>query len=228
MTDNAEPTAIEQRFRQMMEEVASTPGIEIQDLDHGAVPAGTLSAAEAFEELAEYDGIVLDPDMRPCVHRASEVGMRWQSTGEPPAGGEFWLIRPTAAVVLEAPDFLAPKNPAEAELYAQLRVIDYHPVGGTGLFTAFRLESGVPAPEIWYYNPAHGACELSLDYCGYVDALLTTRGFYHWQYLFADLPLGAPQFATELRGIAHSLEFLRATLPDPGYQLLDDRLADRT
>ncbi|MEV0053676.1 hypothetical protein AB0H34_24630 [Saccharopolyspora shandongensis] len=62
-------------------------------------------------------------------------------------------------------------------------MIDEKPGGGGGTFAALRLQPDNPFPEIWYHDFRKGAFKLDVDYCGYLDELITTKGAPGWHYL---------------------------------------------
>jgi hypothetical protein len=65
----------------------------------------------------------------------------------------------------------------------------------------FKFEQGVESPEVWLFSDQ--CYKLDLTYQKYVECLFETRGFFDWQYLFADVSLddlntGMVEYLTEM------------------------------
>lgn len=78
---------------------------------------------------------------------------------------------------------------------------------------------------MWTHDPSHGAFALELDYPGYLDALLATKGFYGWQFLHTDIRLAEHPALADL--IRTNLDFVTRALPAPGHGELEARFAAR-
>ncbi|MFI8826091.1 hypothetical protein [Streptomyces sp. NPDC053431] len=222
------PTTYEQKHLLAIAEVKGCARLRVLAEERGAISAAVENAADAFARIERRKGIRLDPELQRCFLRYSDLGLYWRGDG--PYGdiaGEFYLPRLTKALLGGPSESIAATNPEEAELYAQLRVIDYHPHGGTGTFSALRVATEGTSSEIWYYDMNRGIFPLDIDYCTYLDQVLVTRGFYGWQYLFADVSFRAREFAAIAVTARKSIDLLSALFPDAAYEPLESRLAQR-
>ncbi|MFF0434568.1 hypothetical protein ACFYU9_20330 [Streptomyces sp. NPDC004327] len=223
-----DPTPVERRFLDMIAKLKQSDAIDVRGERKGDISDVVEDTAAGFALLEELFGITLDPALVDHHVRYWELGIHWYEAGASVgAGGEFVLRELVDALMSGPPDAGSVRDEEEAALFGELRVIDYLPDSGENAFAAVRLAKDTLAPRTWVHWFPHGLFELELDYPGYLEALLLTRGFYGWQFLYADVRLADPAYAPLADLIRTGLDFLAAALPDPRYEELETRLADR-
>ena len=223
-----DPKPIEQRFLTMIESLKRSDAISFNGEKKGAISKWVVDSAAGFSLLEELQAVTLDPSLEEYHIRNKNLGIHWYEAGASGgAGGEFVLRELVEAVVSGPPDASSVLYDEERELFRQLRVIDYKPEGGIVSFAAVRLADDTIAPQTWVYWFPHGAFALDLDYREYLEALLLTRGLYGWQFLYADVRLADDRFVSLVDLIRTGLDFLKEALPDPRYEELEIRLAER-
>jgi hypothetical protein len=212
----------EKRYVKMFDEIAASDDMEVLHEDRGEVMDSIGDADEAFGWIARLRNVELPPSMKECFFRRSQLAIHWQAADPGTAAGELNLIN-----IVEAIAAGAPRVGAEAEDGVEpeaFRIFDDHPRGGTGTFSALRLADGPDAPEVWFYSGPRGYVKLELDYCAYLDTLLVTKGFYTWQYLFADATLPEKEAGYVTERMRLMLDFLPPRFPDYDYSPLEARL----
>ncbi|MCD9877604.1 hypothetical protein [Streptomyces guryensis] len=233
-------TPQEARYLRMLNELHDAEGIEVSDEtveidDEERHSLGVPMARRAEEFLlmaqsdAQWDGFVIDPQIAERGLRFFEIGSYWRCAKPlPKVSGEFFL-RTFFDVLVSSPPKLAWKGTPEGErvLYSQFRVIDSHPKSGSGLLAAVRIQTDTTPLEIWVWDARLGAKKMDLDYCGYLDALLLTKGAYGWQYLFTDVSLADDLFRNVTANLTDALEILPRLFPDGDYASLVSRLEAR-
>jgi hypothetical protein len=223
-------TAYEQRLRETVEELKGSSALEVRELDERPLAEHLGDASSALAKIGEFAGLTLPPGLGANFHRHSELHVEWRAK-EPDGkvGGEFRLLHIGVAIMGAPPDWPAEvaRDDAERKLFQQFRFFDLQPSGGTGTLTGFRLAEDAEPTEVWFYDPYRGFLKLDVDYGGYLDALLVTRGIYYWQYLFADAQQGLPQLASIVRSLARGVDFLGRAFPGDDLSELRDRLAVR-
>ncbi|WP_091099661.1 hypothetical protein [Micromonospora citrea] len=91
-----------------------------------------------------------------------------------------------------------------------------------------RATPGASDPEIWFHDLRDGALRMDLDYPGYLEALLVTKGVIGWQYLYCapeDCGMG---FFPLVDGLAEMLDVFPRLFPHHDYADLAARLRERT
>lgn len=223
-----DPTPIERRFLEMIESLKRSDEIDVNGERKGAISEVVEDSTAGFSQLEELFDVTLDPVLRDYHVRYSDLGIHWYAAGASVgAGGEFVLHELVDALMSGPPDASSVRDDEERELFQQLRVIDYQPEGGVNAFAAVRLSGNTIAPQVWVYRFPYGAFALDLDYRGYLEALLLTKGFYGWHFLYTDVRLADARYAPLVDLIRTGLDFLKETLPDPRYEELETRLAER-
>lgn len=223
-----DPTPIERRFLAMIDSLKRSESISTNGEKKRAISELAEDSIAGFSQLKDQFEITLDPALKDCHVRYWELGIHWYAAGASVgAGGEFVLHELVDALMSGPPDADGLRDDGVHELFEQLRVIDYQPEGGRFFFAAVRLTGDTIAPRMWMYHFPYGAFELELDYHGYLEALLLTRGLYHWQFLYTDIRLSGPTYAPIVNQIRTGLDFLKAVQPDPRYAELENRLAER-
>lgn len=226
-------TTFERRLRKTVKELKGSAALEIRRLDEYPLAKFLGDAASAMAKVGGLAGMKLPPGLSANFHRHSELHVAWRAK-EPDAevGGEFLLLNIGAAIVSPQPEWspqLA-RDDEERKVFQQLRFFDLQPSGGTGTRCAFRLCEDTDPTEVWLYDAFRGFrafLKLDVDYGGYLDALLLTRGIYYWQYLFADPGRGLPRLARVVKSLGTSVDFLARTFPGDDFSDLWDRLAVR-
>lgn len=106
-------------------------------------------------------------------------------------------------------------------------MIGDQPAGGVITFDAVQVKDATMLPRVWLHRFPYGTFELDLDYPAYLEALLLTKGFYGWQFLYADVPLGSVDYVSIAPMIRHGIDILHDHLPDPRLDNLEARFAER-
>ncbi|MCX4232473.1 hypothetical protein [Streptomyces ortus] len=196
---------------------------------------GALTAV--FDGVSGFEGVVLDPGLERCMVGISDLSSCWGTVDTlPRLRGEFsikeffdCLLDPPPELVREEP------APAEAEFYSQLRVIDSAPRAANGMMTAVRIQPGVNSLEIYFIDSGldrtpeyeNEYIRMDVDYCGYLDALLMTKGTFGWQYLFTEASSRDERFRDFSDRLAYMLELFPRIFPEYDYTPLRDRLEAR-
>jgi hypothetical protein len=224
-----ELTDFEKRLVAMRDQLAGSDAVEVMASERLLVDDHGITAADAFANVAQWGGVTLDPSLQQCYFGFGGFSSQWRTVEPyPHVRGEFKLTDLPSAAVGAAPALAWEGSSAEERnLYAQFRVIDDMPVGGMGMLAAIRVEEGVSSPEVWYYYSHFGAVKLDLDYCGYLEALLLTRGASGWQYLFAGVSLADSRLTGLAENLANMVDLFPRIFPGPDYGPIGERLAQR-
>lgn len=221
-------TPIERRFLEMIESLKRSDAIDFSGDRKGAISEVVEDSAAAFAVLEELYGVRLDPVLQDYHVRYLELGIHWYAAdASVGAGGEFVLCELVDALMSGPPDDHSARDDEERELFRHLRVVDGQPDSGVIAFSAVRPTHGTIAPQMWVHRFPYGTFALDLDYRGYLEALLLTKGFHGWQFLYTDVQLADPRYAPLAHQIRSGLDFLTGTLPDPRYADLEARLVER-
>jgi hypothetical protein len=221
-------TDFESRISEMLQEIKTSDGLQVLHEKQGPILQYVGDAENAFALLARDEKLTLVPELQRCFFRYSEFALHWRALDPESAGGEFDLINLVESIVSGPPGLVTDFTPNEERpLLQSFRVIDDHPQGGTGTLVALRIIEGAISPEVWYYHGTRGSVKLDVDYCGYLDALIVTKGFYGWQYLYADVPLAAHDFTNVAKQLRLRLDLLSRLFPDHDYAPLEERFAQR-
>jgi hypothetical protein len=233
------PTRRERDYLRMIEELRSCDSIVVfddlvgaEDLQGGNLGRPLSEQAAEVRAIAqskpEWAGVTLDPEIERCGLRFPEIGSHWATAkGLPRLSGEFRLPMFYDAL-FAVPPSPAGDGPAAATVdHAQLREIDGHPQSGSGLLAAVRLQPHTSPLEIWASSPGTGPRKMDLDYCGYLDALLITKGAYGWQFLFTDVSLADDLFHHVVSNMEVMLGLFPELFPEYDYAPLAARLEAR-
>ncbi|WP_405798052.1 hypothetical protein [Streptomyces sp. NBC_01506] len=207
--------ATERRLRRMLGELQKAPDIEIFSPRTG--------------EIALTDQDTDAPFAERCLVRFDQISAHWDLEGSG-LSGEFCVSHPATALTTKAPpDATELMTPAVRQRYAEFRVLDDHPVSGTGEFAALRIRPETPAPEIWYHASEFrlGGYRMDLDYCQYLEALTLTKGTFGWQYLFCDVSFTDDDFSGIAADLEEMLDVFPELFPDHNYEPLSSRLTER-
>ncbi|REK87656.1 hypothetical protein DY245_25520 [Streptomyces inhibens] len=219
----------EKRYLAMLDELSNSPEIQVYYEERGPVEEQVGDAQEAFELIADEQGIFLDPLLHRTFLRFEELSCHWGvERGDVYLTGEFSLYHLAAAMLTVGVDLATDDTPEEeSTLYSELRLFDDHPRGGGDTMAALRIHPGMTSPEVWYYHGTRGVFKLDLNYSEYLDALLTTKGTYGWQYLFTDVSMRDVDFQGAAENIQNMLKIFPEIFPDHDYEPFRVRLAER-
>ncbi|MFF2505721.1 hypothetical protein ACFVTY_20370 [Streptomyces sp. NPDC058067] len=160
---------------------------------------------------------------------AEEVHVSWDSTGPVVVKGEMCLSNLLTSLTRWHPPLEDPTlRPSERRVLAELKVVDEEPFAGTGRATGLRITDRGHDPEVWFYDMTRSRLDrLALDYGAYMECVLATKGAFGWQYLFADVDLGLPEFHDVAGNLSRLLDLFRDVFPDYSYEDLQRRLEAR-
>ncbi|MFE9727841.1 hypothetical protein ACFYQ5_30820 [Streptomyces sp. NPDC005794] len=228
-----EPNQYEHCWLDVFEELrnCSDPDLHVTR-DHQGPFVEPADARSAFDELAQQDGVLLDPVLQGCFLRFDDLGACWgfgEEESDPIFAGEFslsplvWAIRKRAPVE-RYPD----PSPKQLELLSELRDFDGTPMTGVGSVSSLRIvQGGVHNPEIWFSDGELGIHRMDIDLCGYLEALRVTKGTFGWQYLFTDVSLADDDHAVTTEFLTEMLAVFPDLFPAHDYEPLGARLAER-
>ncbi|TDC88607.1 hypothetical protein E1161_23530 [Saccharopolyspora aridisoli] len=193
--------------------------------------------ASVFEDLPDWEGTILDPSLAQGVVGISELSSCWHTVDtRRHLSGEFSITEFYECLLRRPPDLGWDGSPPdEIRFFSELRVIDDTPRAANGLMGAVRIQKDVNPLEIWYYDKDLSRTpgfdldylRMDLDYHGYLDALLLTKGTFGWQYLFTEAPLHNERFREIAADLKYMLELFPNIFPDHDYTDLAKRLEDR-
>jgi hypothetical protein len=222
------------RLSIMLDELDASDRIRVYESTRMALPPESATVDAIAKDLQEYVHVSLAPPLRRCFMPFARFGVHWECVQvgkrklREPVGGEIALTY-LYHVASSETDVGSPRTPAkERALLRSLRVIDDQPAGGNGTFAAIRLVDAQLTPDVWFFDVRSGLHSLDVDYCGYLEALTVTRGWYGWQYLFADIDLSKPEQRMLLARLRRMVELLPLIFPKTEISSLAERLAART
>ncbi|NUP16884.1 MAG: hypothetical protein HOZ81_12410 [Streptomyces sp.] len=217
-----------------LNEIENSPLLESQS--SGAELERPLSIILPEEYNESWEGVRFSEDMLSCYLRFYELGAAWRTVENmPDVKGEFGLINFHDALESSDPGTESGSTDFQREFLSQLCPIDRTPRSGAGIQTYIRMQADVVELELWYsaiadigqspYPP--GFIKLDVGYCGYLEALLLTKGAYGWQYLFADISLRRRDFSDSAHNLKGMLQVFPELFPDRDYSSLRTRLEER-
>ncbi|GAA2404139.1 hypothetical protein [Streptomyces coeruleofuscus] len=217
----------ERRLLDAIDEVRESPFCDVmyEEMGPGAARRNPMGV---FDLMAE-DGIELTERIKEALFPHRFMALHWVSTQpELPLVGDFRVMNIGASrgVGLRNLDDHAWYE-SDKELLSQLTILDDASRGGSGQLTTMRFLPGVSSPEIWYLDRFHTFVKLDMDYRDYLDNLIITKGVIGWQYLFADVSLGADEFGSTLDDLRTMLRVFPEQFPDHDYAPLQERLEAR-
>jgi hypothetical protein len=242
-------TEFEERVRATLAEVRSHPAFRVDLAVEGSVTAWLTGPGHMLDTIRTVAGIDFGAGMGRNFHRFDGLGLAWSAAGDLSIGGEFWLTNLARVCVGRVPDHVTAAQWPGSRTPTSSRLDAYDPVDsgehtlygfdgagyrGTGAAAGFAagrdgddgplaLDKTVGLPEIWFYVVTdRNLVRLDLDYPGYLDAMLRTRGFLHWQYLYADP--ADPWFSGPHRpDLRRHVDFLATAFPDEDFSDLATR-----
>ncbi|GAA1677576.1 hypothetical protein [Streptomyces yatensis] len=200
-----------------------------------AEPPGTLRGV--FENLSGWEGVILDPGLENCMVGISEMSSCWTTVGTSRRlRGEFSIKEFFDCLLDLPPEPGRDGSPSkESEFYSQLRIIDYAPRAANGMLSAVRVQPSVNPLEIWFIDSnldrtaeyEDECIRMDVDYCGYLEALVMTKGVFGWQYLFTEASIRDERFRDFADNLTYMLELFPRLFPDYDYSPLLARLEAR-
>ncbi|CAM04655.1 hypothetical protein SACE_5420 [Saccharopolyspora erythraea NRRL 2338] len=214
----------ERRYVAMLDELRGAGEVDLVHEELGPV-ADIGDAQNAFGLIADQHGVVLDPALRRHFLGFEVVGCKWRA-GD--LVGEFSVCH-LAGAMAQTGAYLETEfaTEAESQVYQHMHPFDEHPVSGDGVLSALLFPAGATSPEVWYFDGTSELYRLDLDYGGYLDALLVTKGVVGWQLLFADVDRGCDEFDLVADDLREMLEVFPRIFPGHDYEPLRDRLDER-
>ncbi|MPY59620.1 hypothetical protein [Streptomyces spongiae] len=211
---------------QALREVRESPFFEVMYEEVG--PGGPEKDPTGIFELMAEEGFPLSERLKEAYFPYRYKALHWRAADhDVPLFGEFNVmnIDSSSEVRLPVKDFAWEKS--DEKLLSELSILDDISRGGGGQLATMRFLPGVSSPEIWFLDRFHTFVRLDLDYRDYLDNLVITKGVTGWQYLFADVPLGAREYDSTLESLRAMLQVLPDHFPDYDYEPLAARLEAR-
>ncbi|WP_051828296.1 hypothetical protein [Streptomyces bicolor] len=219
----------EERCAEVLRELRDTAEIAVRRAQFGEIPYGFDDAGPVFEDLAEDDDLPFGPRIRERYFRHGSIEAYWRSS-RPGSRlvGEFRLAHLLTTVLDQRMDVIwKGEDDTERALYRELRYFDDTPRTGAGRMALLRATPGATDPEIWFFDTRQGVMPMELDYAGYLDALLITKGVMGWQYLYCEPAFSGLGFASSAGGLKEMAEDFPRLFPDHDYTDLRARLEER-
>ncbi|GAB3440863.1 hypothetical protein [Actinophytocola sediminis] len=213
----------ETRCRSAIEEIDRAENLELNYSQVAPVDTWRGVAEPVLTDLTEKHGIDAEP-LRRNFFAPDRMHAVWRSDSGPLMVGEFCLNHIHLAInraSFPPDDWTMPAS--DKNVLGSLRVIDTAPQGGSGDIAGLRLVEG-SAPEVWFYDAGlHRIHRLDLGYAEYLDTVLLTKGTTGWQYLFADVQLGAAELNTPASMLETMFDTFPTAFPDHDYSALRQR-----
>ncbi|MFE8005803.1 hypothetical protein [Streptomyces sp. NPDC057418] len=222
-------TEYERRHVESLKELDECRRVCVYQSECGPIEESVGGAQDAFEKIFSWQGIRLDQRLQRCFLRFEGISSHWRlELGESHVSGEFSLRHLAAAMLTVGTDADTEySTDEESQIYSELRIFDDQPYGGGDTFAALRISPGMVNPEIWYHDGPLGVFRMDLDYCTYLDSLLTTKGAYGWQHLFTTAGMEHSDVRTAMNSMRCMLEIFPQVFPDHDYAGLRTRLEER-
>jgi hypothetical protein len=224
------PIDLTDRLDTMVAALRASPRVRLHEHRRQPLSARSATIDAVVQDLRDAD-ISLHPALTQCWLSFADFAVHWESADisdtTTVVGGEMGLSY-LYDVATHDTDLVAEHTPeSQRAILRSLRVIDDQPRGGNGTLAAIRVEENQLMPDTWFFDVRTGVHALDVDYCGYLDALITTKGGYGWQYLYADVDLTKPEQGTLREQLSLLIAFLENAFPDVDYRALRDRLTAR-
>ncbi|MDI3403661.1 hypothetical protein [Streptomyces cavernicola] len=232
MTDNDDSEfryPFEAHCAKALQEIREAAEIDVHRAQRGEVPYALDDAQSVFESLAKNKDLPLSRRFQEYFFRYGQVEAAWRSRrADSKLVGEFRLIHIMAALVNKRMDKTwKGEDDWERALYSELRYFDDTPQTGSGRMALLRATPGATDPEVWFFDMRQGAMPMDLDYPGYLEALLVTKGVIGWQYLYCRPDHCGLGFVPLVEGLKEMLEVFPRLFPDHDYTDLQSRLQER-
>ncbi|GGX22575.1 hypothetical protein GCM10010321_41420 [Streptomyces chartreusis] len=212
---------------QVLREVRESPFCDVVYEEMG--PGGTgIDPTGIFQLMAE-EGFPLTERLKESYFPYRFIAQHWRAADpEVSLVGDFCVMNIDASSERKLEpleDFIWYES--DRALLSELSILDNIARGGSGQLATMRFLPGVSSPEIWYLDRFHTFVKLDMDYRDYLDNLIITKGVIGWQYLFADVSLGADEFGNTLDDLRTMLRIFPEQFPDHDYAPLQERLEAR-
>ncbi|GAA3232127.1 hypothetical protein [Nonomuraea helvata] len=223
----AELTAYEAGWRKVCGDLDNHPRIKILYAFQGELDTDFTDATASWAALVGEQEIKAPAALEQCDLRSRELGRQWKGEG-PYLNGEFYLTHIARASSPGQGEWIESWEGKELFRSSELRIIDEHPVTGTGHYAALRLRPCAGEPEIWWVaEPRYGAWKMDVGYREYLEMLQLTKGAFDWQFLFTRAPLGNAEFERVCDRIENMLDALPVLFPGLDYEQLKERFSAR-
>ena len=228
------PIDLEARLDAMLDALETSKRVIVRERRRRPLSPKSTSLDVVIRDLSRDAGITLQSSLRRCWVPFAEFAVHWESadaeraTTQNVIGGEAALSYLYDVASHDTQLATERTDEPERTLLRSLRVIDDQPAGGNGTLAAVRLLERELTSGVWFFDVRTGVHELDVDYCGYLEALITTKGGYGWQYLYADVDLAKPEHRMIRDRLSRLLQFLATTFPDVDCAPLRERFAART
>jgi len=174
------------KLNELINGLESHSDIELVDVAKAEEPFRDTIIKEIIQQLGEKLKTEITPEYFDFFKLGDGWKVYWTNEGEKvDFSGEFNLIsmKKVLAKADKYPLWHSEMTEEEMDFYESLQIIDIHGSSGDGQYAAFKIVEGQFPFEIWFIDRAD-AYQMDLDYSGYLDALITTRGLHGWQYFF--------------------------------------------
>ncbi|MEV4107092.1 hypothetical protein [Nonomuraea sp. NPDC049695] len=223
-----ELTAYEAGWHKVCSNLDNHPRIKILHASQGELDTDFTDVADSWAALVGEQEVKAPAALEQCALRFRELWRQWMGEG-PYVNGEFYLTHlARAGSPGRGEEWIESWTGKELFRSSQLRVIDCHPMTGTGHYAALRLLPGMGEPEIWWVaEPYYGAWKMDVGYREYLEMLQLTKGAFSWQFLFTRAPLGNQEFERVRDRIENMLDALPVLFPEHDYKPLTERFPAR-
>ncbi|MEV0146829.1 MULTISPECIES: hypothetical protein [unclassified Nonomuraea] len=222
----AELTAYEAGWRKVCGDLDNHPRIKVLRALQSELDGSFTDVAASWAALVGEQEVKPPAALERCGLRFRELGRQWMGEG-PYVNGEFYLTHiARASSPRQGEAWIESWEGKELFPPSQLRIIDEHPITGTGHYAALRLLPGGNEPEIWWVaEPRYGAWKMDVGYAEYLDMLQLTKGAFEWQFLFTRAPLDSEEFEGVRARIENMLDTLPILFPEHDYEPLIERFS---
>jgi hypothetical protein len=206
-------------FSTLFAELRSSPYVRIETINDNLLEIRRDVGEMIRDEVLTKTGIELPDELVDSLGVSNSAAAYWtyRIDDRMHGAGEFRLQPLREVFLYETDPLWSEETPLEeVEFLDTLRVIDYRPGAGDNKFAAFALESGTMPPAIWYYDRGD-LCRMTLDYEGYLEALIVTKGITDWQYLFCEVDREDPLRRDLAQQLRKSVEALAILFPHRDY-----------
>jgi hypothetical protein len=215
-----------QTFSVLFAELRASAYVQIQTISDNLEDFSDSILEFVREEIRQDTGVELSANLVASMNVSNGAGAYWlyRIDDRLQGAGEFKL-RHLREVFLEEPEELWSDDTPEQQkqLLKTLRYFDYRPGAGDDKFAAFALQPGTMPPPIWYYD--RGDCfRMTLDYEGYLQALIVTKGITDWQYLFSEVDWSDDAHKGLAEKLRQRLDALAVIFPQHDYAAYYTRL----
>jgi hypothetical protein len=180
---------------------------------------------EMREDVETIVGLKLPPSVVNSLQIEDDLYVYWKSAAhseDSSVFGEFFLL----SVLLFANENnlneqYQSRSYKAIEDMRRMRVFDYYAYNGGPIYSLLQVTGEKLEDRVFVFNE-RDVFTTTLDYGSYLSALLQTRGFLYWQYLFCENPQLEPY---EVEAVERGLVFVEQEFPEDDYRGLHERLA---